>query len=372
MLKVVADSKIPFLKGALEPVASVVYMPGSEISSSHLAHADALIVRTRTRCNESLLAGTRVRFIATATIGFDHIDRSYCQKAGVSWTNAPGCNSGSVQQYIASALCHIARRDRRPLASYTIGIVGVGHVGSRVERLARTLGMRVLLNDPPREEREGAEPFVSLSTILEQSDIVTLHVPLSLSGQHPTHHLANDDFFSRVRRGAWFINASRGEVVKTSALQRAIDTGSVGGTVLDVWENEPELNLNLLQSVSIATPHIAGYSLDGKANGTAQSVQAVSRFFGLGMDNWYPSGIPLPTNPTITVQANGDIMNRLILHTYDISTDSNALKANPELFERLRDGYPPRREFGAYSVRVSKAIQPFEAVIKGLGFGIFK
>jgi erythronate-4-phosphate dehydrogenase len=353
MVKIVADNKIPFLKGVLEKYAGVVYFPGREIKRKQIMDADALIVRTRTKCDRQLLMGTRIKYIATATIGFDHIDIDYCLENGIEWSNAPGCNSSSVMQYIASALGVITGRDGMGFKDLTLGIVGVGHVGKKIDKLAKALGMNVLLNDPPRERSEGVGIFTSLDELLAGSDIVTMHVPLNREGPDRSFHMAGEDFFGRMRKGAWFINSSRGEVVETVALKRALRSGHLAGSVIDVWENEPEIDRELLALADIATPHIAGYSLDGKANGTAGSVGAVSRFFGLGVGDWYPE-IPSPANPLIRVEKDRDnedqVISQLFLHTYDIMADSKKLKAGPEYFEKQRDDYPPRREFGAYKV----------------------
>ncbi|MDP3582352.1 MAG: 4-phosphoerythronate dehydrogenase, partial [Ignavibacteria bacterium] len=299
-IKIVADDKIPFLKGVLEPFADVIYLPPKEISRETVKDADALLVRTRTKCNADLLENLSVKFIATATIGFDHIDGAYCDANKIRWMSAPGCNSSSVQQYIASALVTIAANKKFKLSDKTIGIVGVGNVGSKVEKLASALGMKVLLNDPPRARKEGGEKFVSLDELVEKSDIITFHVPLNKAGVDKTFHLADEKFFEKFNKSKIMINSSRGEVVETNALKLAVKDGSVSDLVLDVWENEPNIDSELLELTDIATPHIAGYSADGKANGTAICVNALSEYFNLGLEkNWYPKEIPNPVNSSI-------------------------------------------------------------------------
>jgi erythronate-4-phosphate dehydrogenase len=278
-MKIVADDKIPFLRGALEPFAEVVYLPGKQISQDDLKDADALLIRTRTKCTESLLEGTKIKFIGTATIGFDHIDTDYCESRKITWTNAPGCNSSSVQQYIAAALLKISSSDKFTLKDKTLGIVGVGNVGSKVEKLARCIGMNILLNDPPRARVEGSTNFHSLDTVLSESDIVTVHVPLNLTGEDFTFNLFNEEIFSKLRQGAWFINSSRGEVADTQSLKQVLLEGILKGAVIDVWENEPDIDRDLMKLALIATPHIAGYSTDGKANGTAMVVNSLAKFF---------------------------------------------------------------------------------------------
>ncbi len=373
MIRIVADNKIPFLRCVLEKYATVVYFPGREIGYQQVRDADALIVRTRTKCNEQLLGETPVKYIATATIGFDHIDIDYCRARGIVWNNAPGCNSGSVMQYIASAMAYIFDHSGRGPGEFTLGIVGVGHVGKKVEKLARLLGMKVMLNDPPRERAEGSGNFVSLERLLKESDIVTLHVPLNREGTDRSFHLADGAFFGRMKKGAWFINSSRGEVMETAALIGALRAGHIAGTVIDVWENEPDIDRELLALADIATPHIAGYSLDGKANGTACSVRAVSDFFGLGIGEWYP-GLPAPSCSLVNVESNYGtpdlLVKRLFMHTYDIMADNARLKAGPRRFEQLRDDYPPRREFGAYRLKFENPADPAARNLREIGFRV--
>jgi erythronate-4-phosphate dehydrogenase len=372
MIRIVADENIPFLKGALEPVAQVEYLPGSQISNHHLKDAHALIVRTRTRCNEALLHGSPVKFIATATIGFDHIDTAFCLSRGIRWNNAPGCNANSVKQYIASALAYIISEKRARFGDLTLGIVGAGRIGSRVEVMARILGIRTLVNDPPRERQEGSRGFTPLDELLEQADIITMHVPLNPTGPDKTHHLADKAFFQKMKKGAWFINSSRGEVHHTPALLEALHTGKPGGAILDVWEEEPDINRDLLAAAAIATPHIAGYSADGKANGTAMSVQAVSRFFGLGLDCWRPKNIPPPHKPDIRLSCQNkspeEVFAILSSETYNIMEDSNRLRQSPETFEAQREHYPNRRESLAYHVILEGATEPCAEMIYKLGF----
>ena len=371
-IKIIADNKIPYLKGALESVADIVYLPGSKITKQDLADADALITRTRTKCNKELLEGTGIKFIATATIGYDHIDTAYCDAAGISWTNAPGCNSGSVQQYVASALVLLSRKNNFELKSKTIGIVGVGNVGSKVQKIAEAFGMKVLLCDPPRERKEGSANFVSFETICKEADIITFHTPLNKTGTDKTFHLADDAFFQKVKKGVIIINSSRGEVVETNALKQALRSGIVNSSVIDVWENEPDIDKELLALVTIATPHIAGYSRDGKAGGTTMSVQAVSRFFGLGIDNWQPADIEKPSNPSICIDTIGKTIEQVIQDairaTYKIAEDDKRLKADVATFEKQREDYPVRREFHAYNVEFTAGNAKALELIKTIGF----
>ncbi len=360
-MKFIIDEKIPYIKGVLEPYAEVVYLPGDSISRRDVQDADGLIVRTRTLCDAALLKGSRIRFIATATIGYDHIDTAFCEKAGIVWTNAAGCNAQSVAQYITSAVVALSLKQKFDLRTKTIGIVGVGNVGRLVASLSEILGMRVLLNDPPREEREGKGKFVSLEKIREEADIITFHTPLTKEGKYTTFHIADDSFFSDLHRKPVFINSARGEIMDTSALKNAIAKGMLSGVVIDCWENEPAIDLELLAKTDIGTPHIAGYSADGKANATSLSVQAVSRFFHLGIDDWKVSKLPVPPYPVISMKKE-DIPNA-ILHAYNILQDDAGLRKNPALFERLRGEYPLRREYGAYKIEGFRS-----EILRKLGF----
>ncbi|MCW8848857.1 MAG: 4-phosphoerythronate dehydrogenase, partial [Melioribacteraceae bacterium] len=242
-IKIVADDKIPFLKGVLEPFVQVEYFPGSKISSEKIIDADALIIRTRTKCNKDLLEGTNVKLITTATIGTDHIDVEYCEQNNIKWINAPGCNSTSVMQYITSALLSLAEKQNFILSDKTIGIVGVGNVGSKIKKIAETLGMNVLVNDPPRERLEGGNEFSNLEILKSESDIITFHVPLIREGIDKTYHLADETFFNQLTKKLIIINSSRGEVIKTSALKDSVSKGKISNIVLDVWENEPDIDL---------------------------------------------------------------------------------------------------------------------------------
>ena len=226
MIRIIADEKIPFLKGVLEPYAEVTYLPGSQINRNSISDSDALLVRTRTRCNSELLSGSRVKFIGTATIGFDHIDTDFCENNDIKWTNARGCNSSSVMQYIAAALLRISAEAGFSLKDRTLGIIGIGNVGSKVQKLAGALGMNIIMNDPPRERSEGISIFAGLDQLLNDSDIITLHVPLNIDGQDKTYHLFSKETFSKVKKGAWFINSSRGEVAETEAVKDALGRGN--------------------------------------------------------------------------------------------------------------------------------------------------
>ncbi|QSH40130.1 4-phosphoerythronate dehydrogenase PdxB [Lentisphaerota bacterium ZTH] len=370
-MKIIADDKIPFLRGVLENYAEVIYLPGAKVAPEIVKDADAMITRTRTQCNSTLLQGSKVKFIATATIGFDHIDTKWVEANGISWTNAPGCNSSSVAQYITSALLNLAVKHKIGLKGKTLGIAGVGNVGSKVAEVGKALGMRVLLNDPPRAEQEGTENFVSLNRIISESDFVTMHVPLEKAGSYPTFHLANSDLFNAMKSTAFYINTSRGPVCDNHALKTALQTGQIAGAVLDVWENEPALDQELLNLVDYSTPHIAGYSYDGKANGTAMSVNALAGFFKLPLKNWYPNDIPVPKNTDIAIPDEGSFEEKILKAvnlSYDIRQDSDRLRRSPETFEKQRGDYPLRREFPIFSTCC--IIPEVSSALEKLGFNI--
>lgn len=346
-MKIIIDNKIPYIKEAVRTIADeIVYAPGKDFTPELVRDADALIIRTRTHCNRELLEGSRVKFIATATIGFDHIDTDYCQQTGIEWRNAPGCNSASVAQYVQSSLLIWKSLRNRELSGLTIGIVGVGNVGSKIAKVAQDFGMRVLLNDLPREEKEGSDSFTSLNKIAEECDIITFHVPLYKEGNYKTFHLANREFFQSLKRKPIIINTSRGEVIDTDALLEALNNQTISDAIIDVWEHEPDINRELLEKVMIGTPHIAGYSADGKANATRMSLDAICRFFQI--EGKYEINAPAPASPIIYAKNHEEAL----LQMYNPTEDSDRLKTQPELFETLRGDYPLRREEEAYIINI--------------------
>lgn len=320
-MRVLIDKYVPFTRGKLPPEVEVAYLEPEEFTPRRVRDADALIVRTRTRCNAALLDGSRVRFIATATIGFDHIDRDYCAAQGIRWTNAPGCNAGAVCDYVEEVLLRVVPTCfPQPATQLTLGVVGVGHVGSLVAAMARRLGYRVLRNDPP------LGIGVSLHEIAAQCDIITFHTPLVRNGQYPTYHLCDEGFLQACRPGALIINAARGGIVDEQALVR-----SGHPCVIDTWEGEPHINRELLDYALLATFHIAGYSMQGKINATAHCLGELCRYFHL----------PVPDDCHMDTAAShrtgpGDAapgwMERI----------SASLKQHPEQFEHLRETYPLR------------------------------
>jgi len=374
-MKVVVDDKIPYLEGILEEYFDeVAYLAGAKISAKDVKDADALLVRTRTLCNKDLLDGSKVKIVATATIGHDHIDKQYCDSKGIVWTNAPGCNAFGVVQYVMSALCELSRRGLGSLSGKTLGIVGVGEVGRRIASVAPSLGLKVLLNDPPRARKEGDRGFVSLDELVDKSDIITFHVPLVRDGVDKTYHLADETFFAKFGSPKTVVNASRGEVVSGNDLKKAIREQKVAYSVLDVWEGEPTADPELLEMVDIATPHIAGYSLEGKANGTSMVVRRLLEYFGFEkVSAWYPASLPKLDYSIAFCGDNGVEIGiaQCISQTYSIAADDDAFRANPDKFEQLRGSYGVRREMSYYEVTNVES-ERVTALLEGLTFKVKK
>lgn len=330
-MKILADRAIPFLQGILEPFAEVEYIDGNDFTRDIVRDADALIIRTRTKCNAALLDSSRVQFIATATIGFDHIDTEYCESHNIRVATSAGCNARAVLQWVSAALALLAKSEGFSPNERTLGVVGVGNVGKVVKEYAEHWGFRVICCDPPREEREHLG-FVSLEEVLREADIVTLHTPLNPS----TRHLINEQNIALMRSGAALINASRGECVDT---QSAISSDLT--LLTDVWENEPNISSTHLAKSLVATPHIAGYSAQGKANATALAVQALARHFNLPLADWRPSEVATIAPKVISWEE----MCATIGDYCNLTTESDRLRSEPALFESLRNNYQLREEY---------------------------
>lgn len=368
-MKIVADKNIPYLKGVAEYFGEVTYLDGADFTKEAIKDADILIVRTVTHFGEENLAGSNVKLICSATIGYDHIDTAYCDANGIAWRNAPGCNSGSVQQYIISSLIMMAQKKAFDLSKKTIGIVGVGNVGKKVAKACEILGMKVLLNDPPRQRAEGGENFVSLETIKKEADIITFHTPLIKEGEDKTFHLADEHFFATLDKQPIIINSARGGIVETKAIKEALQSGKISGAVIDCWESEPNIDLEYMNMVDIATPHIAGYSADGKANATRMSLESIAEFYSLDKTPIAMVEAPEPENPIIDLNDFTSSSNRIysaLLEIYSPMDDFARLKAAPATFKQLRNNYPLRRETLAYSIVNAKEEE--RKVLSQLGF----
>lgn len=344
-MKIVVDDKIPYIMPALHELADeVVAKPGREITADDVSDAYILIVRTRTKCNRDLLEGSSVALVVTATIGYDHLDTDYLDEAGIQWANCAGCNANSVAQYIGNSLLLLQRNRGLNISESTIGIVGVGHVGTAVLAKAQSLGFKnILLNDPPRRERGDQAPdgmeWNSLYTLASEANVITFHTPLTDHSPFATYHLADAAFFAHLQRKSVIMNAARGGVVDEEALLSAMSSGRVREAVIDTWENEPIINRNLLDQAFVATPHVAGYSADGKANATRMTLLTVCRFLGCPMT----FKIEPPELPD-SLGLSEDPIERA-LQLYNPLADTERLRRSPESFEKLRENYPLRREF---------------------------
>lgn len=354
-MNIIIDKNIPYIKGVAENYGNVTYLPGAEFTKENIKGADALIVRTVAHFDKENLENSKVKIICSATIGFDHIDTEYCDKNNIAWYNAPGCNSSSVQQYIVSALIYISKKYNINLQEKTIGVIGVGNVGSKVAQACKLLGMRVLLNDPPRVEKEGIANFVGLDVIKEKADFITVHTPLNKEGKFKTLHLLDENFFNQLNKKPFIINSARGGIIKTNAIKDALKNKLIAGAIIDCWENEPTIDAEYMNLVDLATPHIAGYSADGKANASRMALENLANFFKLDksvLQKIQPLEIP---NPIIDLKNSKetDLKDRIyyaLSQTYDIENDYKKLKSDINSFKTLRNEYPLRREAKAYSI----------------------
>lgn len=363
MLKIIADENIALARDAFGRFGELLLLPGREITARAVRQADILLVRSITRVDRELLQGAAVRFVGTATTGTEHIDTGYLQQAGIAFAGAHGCNAEAVAEYVLTALAWLAVHTGMRLAGKTIGIVGAGQIGGRVAKYARALGMRVRLNDPPRQRSTGANHFQPLETLLE-ADILTLHVPLTRTGEDPTYHLLDVARLARLRPDVVLINTSRGAVIDNAALLDWRIAHPAAHLLLDVWEHEPAISLALLQQATLATPHIAGYSFEGKINGTWMLHEALCRFLGVAGD-WQPSSPPIP-QPVLNIPGDAGLETALHSATqqvYDIAADDRNLRRLLSLpgakrnsyFDGLRKNYPVRREFANFVLRFTPA-----------------
>ncbi|MDR1808958.1 MAG: 4-phosphoerythronate dehydrogenase [Prevotella sp.] len=367
-MRIVADKDIPYLKGVAEAFGEVEYLSGDKFTREAVREADTLIVRTVTRFGRELLAGSNVKLICSATIGFDHIDTAYCTQSGIAWRNAPGCNSGSVMQYVVSALIVLSRLKNSPLDGKTIGVVGVGNVGKKVAKACRLLGMRVLLNDPPRQLAKPSDEFVDLETVRREADFITFHTPLTKEGEFKTLQLADHRFFSSLTKKPVIINTARGGIIDTDAIKEAIVRQQISGAIIDCWENEPVIDLEYMRMVDIATPHIAGYSADGKANASRIALENLCAFWHLPALPIQSICVPNAACSVIDMDALDGSAHDAILQTYNPLQDYRRLLANPSQFSRLRAQYPLRREYAAYTLL--NASKETGTLLTELGFGV--
>jgi len=392
-MKIVADENIPFVVECFSSIGKVELVAGREMTPSLVAGADVLLVRSVTRVGPDLLDGSRVRFVGTATIGFEHVDIQYLSRNNIGFASAPGSNANSAAEYVIAELLEIGRKHNIILEGKSIGIIGAGNVGARVAEKVAALGMKTYLNDPPLQRQSGNPKYLPIEELFD-CDFVTLHTPLTFDGIDKTFHLANEVFFESLKAGCVFINTSRGGVVDSSALKAVIESGKLNAVALDVWENEPNIDTELLEMVDIGTPHIAGYSLDGKVAGMIMIYKAVCQHFGLEA-GWGPEDfLPQSAIGELKVDMNSADEQRVILgavrQVYDIRRDDSKLRGilevdaekRSEFFDSLRNNYRVRREFRNTQVilatedtetRESKlernsAMKVLSGKLKGIGF----
>ncbi|MDO4722669.1 4-phosphoerythronate dehydrogenase [Porphyromonas circumdentaria] len=368
--RLIADASLPYIKGVLEPVADVLYLPSQEITRARIIaeRAEGLLIRSVTRCNATLLEGTAIRFIATATAGFDHIDTAYCAAQGIEWHNAPGCNARGVAHWVMCALSLMAVQRRRPLKEESLGIVGVGNVGRNLLQMAEGWVGEILLCDPPRAEQEGAEEFHSLEHLAEHCSLLSFHTPLTREGCYPTYHLINSKLLAHSSPRTIVLNAARGGVADSQALLQALRSGGIESAMLDCWEGEPHIKEELLPFVHHATPHIAGFSAEGKARGSRSVVEDTLRFFGWEGIDLSVIKVPDLEHPFITIPPEHALwLEEVFLQTSDtIRQVEVVLRKNPSLFEAHRVNYPFHREPEAYIAIGGNAHQ--RAILQRIGF----
>jgi erythronate-4-phosphate dehydrogenase len=382
LMRIVCSTNMPLVEEAFGTLGDSVVREGRRICAADVRDADLLAVRSTTRVDRALLEGSRVRFVGTATIGTDHLDIPYLEQAGIAWCYAPGCNANSVSEYITAALLCLARRHGFTLAGRTVGIVGIGNVGRRVVRKMAALGLNVLMSDPPRERAGDGGPYVPLERILAESDIVTVHVPLTREGADRTWHLADAGFFARMKPGSIFLDAARGAVVDTDALIAALTSGRVRHALLDTWEGEPAYRRDIQERVDLATPHIAGHSYEGKVMGTVQVYREACKFLGVPAAWSHEPLMPAPLLPLVSVEAGGRpdeaVLWDVVRQVYDIEADDRRFRqtavaedAERRLhFDRLRKDYPERREFPCTTVMLKNGNPRLAATFEGLGFTV--
>lgn len=378
-MKLVIDANIPAADACFGGLGTLHRLPGREIRAADVADADALIVRSITRVDEALLANSRVAFVGTCTIGTDHIDLNYLSAQGIGFASAPGCNADAVVDYVLSSLLTVSEREGWPLLSRRVGVVGAGNVGSRLLTRLSALGMEVLVCDPPRAEQEGPEGFVDLDTLIEQCDVICLHTPLVKHGPHATYHLLNAERLQELAPQTVLVNAGRGDCIDGLALRSRLAGKGDISAILDVWEDEPGIDAGLRDLVALATPHIAGHSLDGKLRGTWMIQQALAKHFNMAAGPAFADICPPPALASLTLQAPlapEEALELCIRAVYDVRRDHDTLVRKTHLFgtakgfDDCRANYPLRREFASLTVRLSGQAQPLESLLRGAGFSV--
>ncbi|OWI99491.1 4-phosphoerythronate dehydrogenase PdxB [Pseudomonas aeruginosa] len=376
-MRILADENIPVVDAFFADQGSIRRLPGRAIDRAALAEVDVLLVRSVTEVSRAALAGSPVRFVGTCTIGTDHLDLDYFAEAGIAWSSAPGCNARGVVDYVLGCLLAMAEVRGADLAERTYGVVGAGQVGGRLVEVLRGLGWKVLVCDPPRQAREPDGEFVSLERLLAEADVISLHTPLNRDGEHPTRHLLDEPRLAALRPGTWLVNASRGAVVDNQALRRRLEGGADLEVALDVWEGEPQADPELAARCLIATPHIAGYSLEGKLRGTAQIYQAYCVWRGIAERVSLQDVLPETWLAGLQLNPGCDpawALATLCRAVYDPRSDHAAFRRSltgdsatrRAAFDALRKHYPPRREITG--LRVATGGQAgLQRVVRALG-----
>jgi len=377
-MKIVADGNIPFVKECLSSIGEVEIVAGREIKPSVVADADILLVRSVTPVGLELLAGSKVKFVGTATIGFEHVDVDFLKCHNIGFASAPGSNANSVAEYILAALLEAGEKYKIRLEGKSIGIIGMGNVGSRVAVKAAALGMKTLLNDPPLQRETGDTKYLPIEELFG-CDFVTVHTPLTFEGVDKTFHLADERFFGSLKKGCVFLNTARGGVVDTNALKAAMKKGIVKSAMLDVWENEPNIDTELLEMADIGTPHIAGYSFDGKVGGMIMIYKAVCEYFEIEPRFDVASFLPEPAVSELEINAGRkdeeEVTREAVRQIYDIRDDDKRMreilrlpeKERGEMFDGLRKEYPVRREFQNTQIKIADSKKIAEK-LRGIGF----
>lgn len=380
-LRVLADENIPFARDAFGTLGAVQLMAGRSIRAADVREADVLLVRSVTQVDAALLADSSVQFVGSATIGTDHVDQDYLAERSIGFAHAPGSNADSVVEYVIAALLELAVRKDETLVGQTVGVVGCGNIGGRLAQRLPPLGLRVLKNDPPLEEAAGpGHDYVSLETLLAQADVVTCHVPLTYEGQYATHHLIGAGHLRQMKSNAWLLNTSRGPVVANAALREALAENRLGAAVLDVWEDEPTPDPGLVHQVDLATPHIAGYSFDGKVAGTVMLYEAVTDYFDLA-SAWDAEAVLAPSpddqvqlDPPAVAGPQERWLHDLVCQMYNIRADDGRLRGGLKRsgdewgnhFTALRKHYPRRRAFDRHTLPAGAVPDAYHRAVEGL------
>lgn len=381
-MKILADENIPLVEEAFGALGEIRLMPGREMTADDVKDCEILLVRSVTRVDEALLKNSAVKFVGSATIGIDHLDTAYLEANAIQWSSAPGSNADSVADYVVAALLHLSAFNEQALEELRLGVIGCGNVGSRVAKRAKALGMEVIENDPPLARSTGDPRYRPLRD-LYKCDVLTIHTPLTMDGPDPTYHLIDEKVLHNLYEDTVIINTARSGVIDTPALKASLLEGWVQ-TILDVWDNEPSIDRELLDYSMIGTPHIAGYSIDGKIRGTWQIYQAVCGYLGISPTVDYESllsTVVMPESYDVHTHSflDEEVLDEAVEYVYSIMSDDMGLrwllklkdpKNFPVEFDKLRKNYRKRREFSSTTIRLIHATQRQKEKLEGIGFNV--